>query len=215
MPFLFTKIMKNLDINHAFSMFFRNFASMIQRYILTLILAMAMPIGLCAQQHGSDALDDVAEHLPMATVVALRLAGVEGRSASWGQLAMSAGAAYIVSAAATYGLKHAVSERRPDASDCRAFPSGHATMAFAGATALRHEYGHLSPWVSIGGYALAALVAADRVRRDRHYVHDVVAGAAIGVGITELSYLINKRFVRARKTDITLTAQTVGLTIRF
>ena len=146
---------------------------------------------------------------------ALRLAGVEGRSASWGQLALSAGAAYIVSAATTYGLKHVVSERRPDGSDRRAFPSGHATMAFAGATALRHEYGHLSPWVSVGGYALAALVAADRVRRDRHYAHDVVAGAAIGAVITELSYLINKRFVRARKTDIVLTSQTVGLTFRF
>lgn len=215
MPFLFAKIMKNLEINHAVSMFFRTFASMIQRYILIIILAMAMPIGLYAQQHGSDLPDDVAEHVPMAAVVALRLAGVEGRSASWGQLALSAGAAYVVSAATTYGLKHAVSERRPDGSDCRAFPSGHATMAFAGATALRHEYGHLSPWVSVGGYTLAALVAADRVRRDRHYAHDVVAGAAIGVGITELSYLINKRFVRARKTDIILTSQTVGLMFRF
>ena len=36
-----------------------------------------------------------------------------------------------------------------------------------------------------------------------------------GAGITELSYLINKRFVRARKTDIILTSQTVGLTFRF
>ena len=215
MPFLFAKIMKILEINHDVSMFFRTFASMIQRYILTLILAMAMPLCLCAQQHRSDVLDDVAEHLPMATVVALHLAGVEGCSDTWERLALSAGAAYIVSAATTYGLKHVVSERRPDHSDYRAFPSGHATMAFAGATALRHEYGHLSPWVSIGGYALATLVAADRVRRDRHYVHDVVAGAAIGAGITELSYLINKRFVRARKTDITLTAQTVGLMVRF
>ncbi len=181
-----------------------------------MLVFMLMPWHIVhAQQHGSDLPDDVAEHLPMAAVVALRLAGVEGRSASWGQLALSAGAAYVVSAATTYGLKHAVSERRPDGSDRRAFPSGHATMAFAGATALRHEYGHLSPWVSVGGYALATLVAADRVRRDRHYVHDVVAGAAIGVGITELSYLINKRFVRARKTDIILTSQTVGLTFRF
>ena len=181
-----------------------------------MLVFMLMPWHIVhAQQHRSDLPDDVAEHVPMAAVVALRLAGVEGRSASWGQLALSAGAAYVVSAATTYGLKHVVSERRPDGSDCRAFPSGHATMAFAGATALRHEYGHLSPWVSVGGYALAARVAADRVRRDRHYAHDVVAGAAIGAGVTELSYLINKRFVRARKTDIILTSQTVGLTFRF
>lgn len=179
------------------------------------LIVWALPLGMAAQQHHSDALDDIAQHVPMASVVVLRACGVEGRAASWGDLVLTAASAYVLSAATTYGLKHIVDERRPDHSDCRAFPSGHATMAFAGASVLRHEYGHLSPWVSIGGYAYATLVAADRVRRDRHYVHDVCAGAAIGIAATELTYYINKRFVRARNADVIVASQGMGVVVRF
>ncbi|MBQ9667276.1 MAG: phosphatase PAP2 family protein [Prevotella sp.] len=182
---------------------------------LMIMVLIVLPVRLTAQQAHSDALDDIVQHVPMASVVVLRACGTEGRAASWGELAMTAGAGYVLAAAATYGLKHVVDERRPDHSDHRAFPSGHATMAFAGAAALRHEYGHLSPWVSIGGYALATLTAADRVRRDRHYVHDVLAGAAIGTAATELTYYINKRFVRARKTEIIVAPQAMSLVVRF
>lgn len=163
----------------------------------------------------ADRLDDVLQHAPMATLVVLRAGGVGGASVGWGGLALSAGASYVLSAATTYGLKHAVSERRPDSSDRRSFPSGHATMAFAGATALRHEYGHVSPWVSVGGYAMATLVAADRVRRDRHYVHDVLAGAAVGVAATELVYYVNKRYARTRKATVAVGPRQVALTVRF
>ena len=181
---------------------------------LALLLMLLWPAMLVqAQHHRSDALDDVAQHVPMATVVVLHACGVDGRSAGWGRLALSAGAAYVLSAATTYSLKHLVDERRPDHSDRRAFPSGHATMAFAGATAMRHEYGHLSPWVTVGGYTLAALTAADRVRLDRHYVHDVLAGAAIGAGMTELVYYINKRYGRARENALTVVPTPDGLAL--
>ncbi len=36
-----------------------------------------------------------------------------------------------------------------------AFPSQHTSMAFVAATILHHEFGDYSPWISIGGYALA------------------------------------------------------------
>lgn len=58
------------------------------------------------------------------------------------------------------------------------FPSGDATLAFAGAAAL--AYFLTVPW-RIGLYALAALVAANRVLVSRHYLSDAAAGAAAGI----------------------------------
>ena len=99
-----------------------------------------------------------------------------------------------VSAGVTYALKNSINEWRPDHSDRRSFPSGHSAVAFSGATVLHHEFGRVSPWISVGGYAVATLTAADRVRRDRHHWHDVAAGAAIGVLSTELTYALSNRY---------------------
>jgi membrane-associated phospholipid phosphatase len=59
------------------------------------------------------------------------------------------------------------------------FPSGHATVAFAAATALdRETSARWVPWVA---YPLAGLVGWSRVRDDRHWASDVVAGGALGL----------------------------------
>ena len=160
-----------------------------------------------------ETIDDVLQHVPMATTLALRTCGVKSQSDSWAEFLASTGASYVLAAGVAYSLKHSVREWRPDDSDQKSFPSGHATFAFAGATALRHEYGHLSPWVTVGGYGLATLVAADRVRRDRHYVHDVCAGAAIGWLSTELTYYIKKKYIKSDHVDVAFTGQSLSLTL--
>lgn len=182
-----------------------------RRIVGLLLLALALPTVGQAQ----DALDDVMQHAPMASVFVLRACGVESQSASWTELAATAAASYVVAAGTTYALKHTIHEWRPDDSDRRSFPSGHATFAFAGATTFRHEYGHLSPWVTVGGYSLAALVAADRVRRDRHYAHDVLAGAAIGTLSTELTYYIKKRCIKSDNVDVVFTGQSLEVAVRW
>ena len=63
------------------------------------------------------------------------------------------------------------------------FPSAHATTAFAGATALWLLAGRRHGRVLFG---IAALAAAARVALGRHYPTDVLAGAALGAGITLL-----------------------------
>lgn len=66
------------------------------------------------------------------------------------------------------------------------FPSGHSTMAFAGATFASYafcSYFPESPWrvpVVAGSYALACSVAALRLSSGNHFMTDVLAGAALG-----------------------------------
>jgi membrane-associated phospholipid phosphatase len=57
------------------------------------------------------------------------------------------------------------------------FPSGHTCLAFATAATLAH----LLPRARWSFYALACIVAAERVLEEAHYLSDVVAAAAIGI----------------------------------
>ncbi len=76
----------------------------------------------------------------------------------------------------TYGLKAVVHEERPDHSGDDAFPSGHTSEAFFGASYLHYRYG----WqYGLPAYVLATLVAASRVEADKHHVHDVLASIVI------------------------------------
>lgn len=59
------------------------------------------------------------------------------------------------------------------------FPSGHATVAFAVATVFASEYKE-KPWVSIVSYTTASLIGASRITQNKHWITDVVVGAALG-----------------------------------
>lgn len=59
------------------------------------------------------------------------------------------------------------------------FPSGHATVAFACATALAFAV----PRLRLPLFVLAALIAFSRVYVGVHYPLDVLAGALLGVGL--------------------------------
>jgi membrane-associated phospholipid phosphatase len=62
------------------------------------------------------------------------------------------------------------------------FPSGHAACAFATAAALSILLPRWRRWF----YAVALLVAAERVLENGHWLSDVVAAAALGVGSVHL-----------------------------
>lgn len=87
---------------------------------------------------------------------------------------------YTLSFAATQGsvevLKRVVREERPDKSDDLSFPSGHSAAAFFGATFIHKRYGIKQALIP---YALATYVGYSRVKADKHYTRDVIAGAAI------------------------------------
>jgi hypothetical protein len=92
-------------------------------------------------------------------------------------------------AVTTGALKYGVNETRPNGGSY-SFPSGHAAAAFTGAEFIRKEYGW--QW-GAPAYLAAGFVAWSRVKADKHYIHDVAAGAAIGI-------LVNHDFWRQQAT---------------
>jgi membrane-associated phospholipid phosphatase len=87
------------------------------------------------------------------------------------------GLAMLRTGAMTYGLKYAVDEERPNG-ESGSFPSGHTAVTFASAEFIRKEYGW--QW-GAPAYAAAGFVGWSRVATEDHWLHDVLAGAAIGV----------------------------------
>lgn len=162
--------------------------------------------------HG-DGIDDVLRFVPAVSVYALKASGVEGQS-SWKRLAVNSAAAFAVNIGTTWVLKNTVRSTRPDGTDRKSFPSGHTSFAFCGAMILHKEYGKTSPWISVAGFSVAAVTAADRVRRNRHRWGDVMAGAAIGVLSAEAGYWIGDKITgESRKADLALTPAGLQLTV--
>lgn len=85
--------------------------------------------------------------------------------------------AMIVNGAYTGIVKYGVGRTRPDGSSQASFPSGHTSTAFSLATVASHHWG----WkAGVPAYALASGIGLSRVESDKHYLSDVVAGAALG-----------------------------------
>jgi membrane-associated phospholipid phosphatase len=85
----------------------------------------------------------------------------------------------IASKAVTPALKELTGRERPNGGDADAFPSNHATQAFAVASVVASHYSERR-WVKWAAYGLATGVGISRVYRGAHWTSDVLAGAAIG-----------------------------------
>lgn len=84
--------------------------------------------------------------------------------------------ALLLAVPATEVIKRITHERRPDDSANSSFPSGHASAAFTVAA----MQAHFHPKQALLWYAGATVIGASRVQLERHYWHDVIAGAALG-----------------------------------
>jgi len=149
---------------------------------------------------GSDGVTDYLRYVPAVLPWVMKLSGEPTRS-GWGRMAVSHGFAAGLTGSMVYALKHGAEAVRPDNSDTRSFPSGHAAIAFMGATMAAHELGWRSPWYAVGAYAFATGIAVERVVDNRHFPADVVAGAGIGIMATEIGYYLGDLIFGDRQLD--------------
>ena len=97
----------------------------------------------------------------------------------------------VISEGVSFGLSHVIREQRPNGADWHSFPSDSTAVAFSAASYLQIRYG----WdYGLPAYALAAFVGYSRVEAKQHHWGDVIAGAAIGWGASELTTVRYNKF---------------------
>ena len=131
-------------------------------------------------------IDDYAQYVPMAANIGLGWLGVEAKHSGRERVLLT-GTAFCTMTAIAGGLKYTIHEKRPDGTDNKSFPSGHSARAFMGAELVRMEYG---TGMGIAAYGTAIGVGCLRVYNDRHWWHDVAAGAGIGILSAHIAYWV-------------------------
>ena len=135
---------------------------------------------------------------------------------NWPRFAVNTIASMGVAFGVKTGLKAMIKEERPDHSDNKSFPSGHAAMAFAAARSIDKEFRKDCIWIPIAGYAAATAVGIQRVAKDRHHWYDVVAGAGVGFGAAELTWwLSDKMFGKGSHVAVGSSGNTVDVVYNF
>ncbi|MDE6740955.1 MAG: phosphatase PAP2 family protein [Muribaculaceae bacterium] len=113
---------------------------------------------------------------------------------------------YAVMAIAVNAMKYSFKHPRPGSGTKNSFPSGHSATVFTGAELMRIEYGN---YIGLAGYAVAVTVGALRIYNDRHWITDVMGGAAIGILSARIGYWLlpfeRKLFKLDKNTNKTLT----------
>ncbi len=134
--------------------------------------------------------DDYLQYSPAAVMLGMKAFGYESRS-SWGRMIVSDAFSTLLMAGTVGGLKFVIERPRPDGSENNSFPSGHAAKSFMTATMLHKEYGWRSPWFSIGAYTVASVSTVSRILNNKHWMTDLIGGAAIGIGSVHLGYYLS------------------------
>ena len=133
--------------------------------------------------------DDWIQYAPGVAVVGLKVSGLPGMTKA-GRFAVSSAFSVAIMAAMVNGVKYTVKRERPDLSARNSFPSGHSATTFMTATILHKEYGWKYPWISILGYTTATVTGASRILNNKHWMSDIIGGAAIGIGSVHLGYYL-------------------------
>ncbi len=111
-----------------------------------------------------------------------------------------AGAAESIKYLLSDNLKKLTHEHRPAPyTGNHSLPSGHTTTAFSTAEFLRSELRDSLPALSYSGYLAATAVATIRVMKNRHWLKDVIVGAAVGIISTKLAYVIVNSISKTRR----------------
>ena len=134
---------------------------------------------------------------PLAATWIMKAFGVKSRSMTRRMLTAN-GFALGLTVGLSQILRYSVNEVRPDGSNTHSLPSVHAALAYMGATILSREYGHISPWITIGGYTAATGTQMLRIGHNAHWMNDIFMGAGIGIVSTQLAYFLTDRIIGSK-----------------
>ena len=139
--------------------------------------------------HNTTTIDNYLQFAPAVAVYALNLAGIKGEH-NFVDRSMIYLMSNLIMEGFVAPIKNWSHELRPNGEGYESFPSGHTAEAFVSATFLYEEYKNVSIWYGVGGYLVAGTVGALRIYNDKHWFHDVVAGAGFGIISTKAAYLV-------------------------
>lgn len=167
--------------------------------VTTTVLALDQPIREASQRSRTPSRDDFATTIQRfgaeyswAVIGAFAVAGWGFDDSSSRRVVVDAlAASLIASGIVTTTVKYGVGRYRPGATSATwyaqpfsgnvAFPSGHATQAFALAAVVSGHY--RQPWVRVTSFFIAGCVGLARIHLNEHYASDVVLGALIGTAV--------------------------------
>ncbi len=144
--------------------------------------------------------DNYLQFMPAAAVYGLNLAGVHGEHTFKDRTILLATTS-ILTGSIVYSLKNIVHEKRPDGTGNNSFPSGHTATAFMSAEFFRQEYKDVNPVLSYAGYPVAIATGYMRMYNNRHWERDIVAGAAVGMICTQLSYYAFSKIINHKRNN--------------
>jgi membrane-associated phospholipid phosphatase len=154
----------------------------------------------------------------------LYLAGHLGNHPKICQLGSSGIRCLMIAGTLTAGLKFLAQREGPDDHEQwhgpkipfqgQSFPSGHATLAFAAATVLAHEF-QFSRGKQIAIYSLAAATAWSRLYEQSHWASDVFVGAAIGYFTTRALLHFERPPGKSLQLAPYFSANSAGVSCRF
>lgn len=131
-------------------------------------------------------VDDYLMYVPAVMAAGMSLLNVptvHKRTDIWLETSMSMAIVFVLGK----GIKFLIDSPRPDGMDNNSFPSGHCSVAFAGAELVRCKYGW--KW-GLAAYGVASSVAVLRLCNNAHWLSDVVFGAGMGILSAQISRVL-------------------------
>jgi hypothetical protein len=131
-------------------------------------------------------IDNYLQYTPIAEIYIADLIGIKSKN-HWFDQTKYLVISNIITSVITHTIKNTVNKTRPN-DENYSFPSGHTSFAFNNATILYYEFRKTSPIIAYSGFAFAATTGTFRMINNKHWFSDVLAGAGIGILLTNLVY---------------------------
>jgi Membrane-associated phospholipid phosphatase len=154
----------------------------------------------------STKVDTYLKWLPYGSVLILDAFNVDTRHDLKKQLLIG-GVSIAMLNAIVQPLKKTTHELRPNLTgDEQSFPSSHTAISFLGAEIVHQELSDRYPAASLIGYGVATSTGVLRILKNKHWLTDVLVGAALGILVGKVIYALAQKVKTKKSTPKMLSA---------